>query len=290
MSSQVMSPSPLSWDESYFRDLLPAPADVLVWPTRPTGRASTATAAVLTVGALGGIAVVAQAMVTGSIPLPVALGPAFSVVPPPATGSSNTPEVNADTSAASVSETAPGGNRGSVRDSALSGLAAVDGPAAYHQWQPPRLTHERGAISPDVGHHSMPKPERSAPLMHRDPWPVHSPGVGSGWARAPITGASTSEGPAGGRHRAEQAAGADGTPAAGSGHQNPGGHVIGDRGWGTGGGGHEDSDRTSMSNTDGAHTDDGARADGGARAIGEAHTDGGPRGGAHRMASAGRRG
>lgn len=244
MSSQVMSPRLAEWDESYFRGFTAPPGDVLVWPSGPAHRANTAKAAALAVSALGGIVVATQAMVTGSIPLPMALEPAFSVVPPPATGSP-------------AEAVVPGPSEATIQDSPApalvhdSDIPVLESSAGHHAWQPPRLADRSKTSWSDTGHRAVPEPRhgsRRTQAQGTGSWPAHRPDALSTWANRPDrtgrhdAGAPTDGRPEGGRHRADHGSagwsgrhgwgsqdggdamhGAGGTRFGGAGHDSAGG-------------------------------------------------------------------
>ena len=282
MSSQLMSQPRLAvWDESYFRGAVAPPTDVLVWPSVPAHRAGTAAAAVLTVGALSGVVVIAQAMVTGAIPVPVALGPALSAIP------------NAAVDAPTAAEVNPGPSMGSPSDSRTvspelvrdSGLPGADGSAGYHRWQPPRLTDGPKSSWSDAGHHAVPEPRHSSqatPGRSTASWIGHRSGARTGWVGSRDADTPAPGRPDGGRHRAGHTTGDDGTQAGDAWYETAGWHLPSDRGPAAGTGGHDVGGRSSHRGGDDVQGGNGARGSDEAHRGGVHGGDGVHDGGAHR--------
>ena len=284
MSVHAVAPHLPVWDESFFRDLVPAtvddlvpapgddlvpaPADVRVWPTRPSGRASTATAAALTVGAIGGVAVITQAMVTGSIPLPMALGPALGVAPHPAITTAPNPAVHTaphpavdtlphpPTASPTGADVDPAHSPGSISDSSNldgpelvrdSDTPTLDRAAGYHTWQPPRLARAKGGASSSPGRHQVSDrahgPQRV--LGNGDSsWLGHRPDRAAGWERGRGAGAATGGHSDAGRHHADNPGSGGGQAAGGNGYQGAGRHSAGDGGSAAGNREHGDRGQT----------------------------------------------
>ncbi|MDT7626328.1 MAG: hypothetical protein QOF99_7229, partial [Pseudonocardiales bacterium] len=205
MSSQPMPPRFLNLDDVLSRELLLPRVDGLVRRANPMDWTSTAaTAAVLTVGALGAITVVAQAIATGAppIPFPVALGTVPGADPAP----------GARLPAIEVLSPGQRLNFGTMRVSTGSGqgsqfsraaLDTRDQPgnkaADYHQWSAPRLPDgPRGS-----GGHATGRPVHQSSGQHQGrSGGRHAGGDGSGATRGHHRSGPPTQHAGGGRHRA----------------------------------------------------------------------------------------
>jgi hypothetical protein len=211
VSSQPMPPRFLNLDNVLSRELLLPRVEGLVKRANPMDWTSTAaTAAVLTVGALGAITVVAQAIATGAppIPFPVALG----TVP----GADQAPGARLP----AIEVLAPGQHLNfptmRVSTASVGGSQFSSKAADYHQWSAPHL--------PDgprnTGRHATTGPVHQSSGQHQR---------GSGGGR---------HAGGGGRHRANPGGGGYGGGRGGGGHGGSHGGGGSGHGGGHGGGGH----------------------------------------------------